>query len=785
MYSLDSRCTKFHLIAMCFWFVGCLLLIPTPGLAADSPTAPNAEAPGLSDYIRDVDHAETLFKNDKTNTEALKDNAKKALVATTYAKGCITENEAKLLKIDSGMEALGKVEVNTKDAMAIPRRELEQQKKDIEKVLAQCRLLSLRGNDLLTQMQTAEQDAIKQLLFAKTPSLLHYSMSIVSQPLLLKQEATDVMQALVNLPVDRGTLFSALVYGLLGALVGLFWSLYTQNYTKTKPSNLIKTSPALATVWNSVIRVSPGLLMFGLIYLRFLYSPTGAEAANDKSVDNIALTLLVFTISYTILRAMLKPNTNLEGFAPLIPNTSRKLFYWWRLLLLATLLGALFHSAIFDTEPPSNLVGLIRISLGTMIGLALMRVVWLLRKHLPIVKRLHLNFLSIAVILVAIGALVWGYSNFSVFLFRGVFGTLFILLLGWLLIRIPVEIFDSMDAGACSWQKKLRKRMSLTNEQIVPGLIWLRLVHMLVVGGVIIIALLRLWGMSEQRFNLLIADIINGYQIGEFTLEPLNILSGLLILSFGVLLTQFVKRSLSQNWLERTNLSRGAREATVTITGYTGITLAFFVGLSAAGINFGNLAIIAGALSLGIGFGLQNIVNNFISGLILLFERPIRRGDWIRAGTSEGYVKDISIRSTVIHTFDRADIIVPNSELISNQVTNMMLNDQFGRIIIPVRVAYGTDTELVIHTLRGVAEINSNVLREDGKLQIQTFFRSFGETAMNFELRVHIKDVENIMAITSELNLAIDKAFRKAGIEIPLPRQIVYLEREEQNSKQE
>ncbi|CAA6813890.1 MAG: Small-conductance mechanosensitive channel, partial [uncultured Thiotrichaceae bacterium] len=769
--------TKLRLITICLWFLGCFLLIPTSGLAADSPATPGAEAPSLGDYTRQIDHAETRFKSDQTDTEALKEISKETLVTTTYAKGCITENEAKLQKIDGTMETLGAVEVNTKDAMAVPRRELEQQKKDIEKVLAQCRLLSLRGNDLLTQMQKAEQDAIKQLLFAKTPSLLHYSMGIVSQPLSLKQEAVDVMQALVNLPVDRDTLFSALIYGLLGALVGLFWSLYTQNYTKTKPSNLVKTSPALATVWNSIIRVSPGLLMFGLIYLRFLYSPAGVEAVNDQSVDSIALSLLVFTISYTILRAMLKPNSNLEGFAPLIPNTSRKLFYWWRLLLVTTLLGALFHSAIFDTEPPGNLVGLIRISLGTMVGLALMRVVWLLRKHLPIVKRLHLNFLSIAVLLVAIGALGWGYNNFSAFLFQGVFGTLFILLLGWLLIRIPVEIFDSMDAGACSWQKKLRKRMSLANDQIVPGLIWLRLVHMLVAGSVIIVALLRLWGMSEQRFNLLKADIISGFQIGEFTLEPLSILSGFLILSFGILLTQFIKRSLSQNWLERTNLSRGAREATVTITGYTGITLAFFMGLSAAGIDFSNLAIIAGALSLGIGFGLQNIVNNFISGLILLFERPIRRGDWIRAGTSEGYVKDISIRSTVIHTFDRADIIVPNSELISNQVTNMMLNNQFGRIIIPVRVAYGTNTELVIDTLRGVAEINPNVLREEGKLQIQTFFRSFGETAMNFELRVHIKEVENIMVITSELNLAIDKAFRKAGIEIPLPRQIVYLER--------
>lgn len=773
----DLQPARLRLVAVCLrvMVMVCLLL---PGMVAAADTTASVTAPpGLADYTRQIDKAEADFKKNSTDTEQLKDISKETLVTTNYTKGCITESEAKLLKINTALETLGTVDVNVRDAMAVPRRELEQQKKSIEKVLAQCRLLNLRGTDLLDQMQKAEQTVIKQRLFALNPSLLQYSQGILYQPFSLQQEVMHIIQALGSLPVNKGNLYQALIYGFLGMLVGLFWNLYehkSAKSTKRPLPNLAGTSPALANVWHSIIRVSPGLLLFGLIYLSFRYAPVDMEA-----VDDLALTLLVFTVSYTILRAMLRPHSKLQGFTPLIPNTSRKVIYWWRFLLLTTLLGALFQSAIFDTEPPGNLIGLIRIGLGAMLGLALMRVIWLLRKHLLIVKQLHLHFLSIIVILVAIGALALGYSNFATFLFRGIFGTFFILLLGWLLIRIPVEIFDSMDAdsGAASWQKKLRKKMDLESGQIFPGLIWLRLVHILVVGSLIIIALLRLWGMSEQSFNLMVANIISGYKIGEFTLEPLNILSGLLILSFGILLTQFIKRSLAQNWLERTNLSRGAKEATVTITGYTGITLAFFIGLSAAGIKFGNLAIIAGALSLGIGFGLQNIVNNFISGLILLFERPIRRGDWIQVGASEGYVKDISIRSTVIHTFNRADIIVPNSELISNQVTNMMLNNQYGRIIIPVRVAYGTDTELVLDTLRGVAEIHPDALREQGKLQIQVFLRSFGETAMNFELRVHIRDVEKLLVVTSELNLAIDKAFRKAGIEMPLPRQVVILDR--------
>lgn len=769
--SLKNRC---WLLVTCFWLIGCLMLIPASGRAdtgQDSKDDPTATATlGISDYLQQLDQAETRFKNNADNAEVLQKISNDMLVVSTYAPGCITEHEAKLLKLNASVESLG--EAATNDPVNVTRKDLSKQVEDVEKMLAKCRLLQLRSKDLLEQTQQAKKAIVRELLFAKTPSLLQHSLDIAAEPRSLQQEVLYIIEALKDLPLEWENLRKALIYGLLGMLAGLFWSLYTRHDAENPAPYLAKASPVFAGIWHSIIRTSPGLLLCGLISLSFMYSPVGMEAVNE-----LALTLLVFVVSYTILRVMLGPRSNLPGFYPLVPRTRTKLFFWWRFLLLTTLLGAFFQSDIFDVEPASNLVGLIRISLGTLIGLALMRVMWLLRKHLEIIKHLYLHLLTIGTLLVAVGALLTGYGNFAGFLFKGVFGTLLILLVGWLLIRIPIEIFDSTDKGATKWQKNLRRKMALEKGQHVPGLIWLRLLHILVVGSVIVIFLLRLWGMSEQSFNLMIANIINGYKIGDFVLEPLSILGGLLILALGILLIQPFKRSLSNSWLEKTNLSQGAKEAMVTIAGYAGTALAVFIGLSTAGFEFSNLAIVAGALSLGIGFGLQNIVNNFISGLILLFERPIRRGDWVRAGASEGYVKNISIRSTVIHTFDRADIIVPNSELISNQVTNMMLTDQFGRIIIPLRVAYGTDTEKVIDVLRGVAEIHPETLREQGKLLIQVILRSFGETALHFELRVHIRDVEQVMVVTSELNLAIDKAFRKAGIEMALPRQIVEVER--------
>ena len=178
---------------------------------------------------------------------------------------------------------------------------------------------------------------------------------------------------------------------------------------------------------------------------------------------------------------------------------------------------------------------------------------------------------------------------------------------------------------------------------------------------------------------------------------------------------------------------------------------------------------------MGIGFGLQSVVNNFVSGLILLFERPIKTGDWIVVGDIEGYVKSIRIRSTQIQTFDRADVIVPNSDLISNPVTNWMLKEARGRIRVPVGVAYGSDTEKVRDILLEVASGHDMVIKDGSAPEPQVRFRGFGDSSLDFELRCHIEHIDNRMLVISDLNFAIDKAFREHGIEIPFPQRDIHV----------
>ena len=730
------------------------------------------EAESLENYLVVLEGVEKNLKLPAPSNSLLDQISADTQNALQYSIACIKSAEQEQTKLQTTLESFGKPSPNEDQFIQRSRRDVEKQKAEIDKQISQCRLLNLRATNLQEQIRNSKQNLLKETLFASNKSIVSHIINTIQQPMLWATESQTLFSTLTNLPFNNNNIRQAFLYSLAGFLAGLAWSQYKRYQYKQEYKGLIETSPTLETVWRSIIKAMPLILMFGLISLSFYFKPSGVAAVNE-----LVATLLVFTISYAILRALLRPSAQLArksgGLTSPFPETSKKLYFWARLFLFTTLLSALFYSPLLNTNPESSLVGLIRISLGTLSSLALVRLIWLLGPSLPWIRQYKLHIVGTLIILVAIAALWMGYRNFSNFLFTGTFGSLFLILVGWLMMRIPTEIFDGMDEGTAAWQRKLRHQLGLNDGEMIPGLVWLRLLMFAVVFTTIAVLMLLLWGMSGQALKSMFTQVSNGITIGNFTFEPVRLLAGFVTITLLIGLTHLLKNNLANNWLNRTNLSRGAREATITIAGYAGILLAIFIGLSVAGIKFTNLAIIAGALSVGIGFGLQNIVNNFISGLILLFERPIRRGDWIRVGNSEGYVRDISIRSTVIQTFDRSDIIVPNSELISNQVTNMMLNNQYGRIIIPIGVAYGSDVDLVMKTLYSVAAKHPMVLKEQGELKIQVFFRSFGESSLNFELRCQIRDVEKQLVVTSELNVAIERAFRDQHIEIPFPQRIV------------
>jgi small-conductance mechanosensitive channel len=250
------------------------------------------------------------------------------------------------------------------------------------------------------------------------------------------------------------------------------------------------------------------------------------------------------------------------------------------------------------------------------------------------------------------------------------------------------------------------------------------------------------------------------------------------VLAFGVaiwvswLLSRFLAAFLNQEVFSRVRLPRGVPFALATITRYTILVLGFVTAVAALGIEVGNLALLISALGVGIGFGMQNMVNNFISGLILLFERPIKVGDRISIDLLLGVVTRIGIRSSIIRTFDGADVIVPNGDLISNQVTNWTFGDTRRRVIVPVGVVYGTPARKVLELLADVAAANPDIIQQPAPMPL---FVGFGDSSLDFELRAWTESEDALTLVRSALTVAIQDALAEADIEVPFPQRDLHL----------
>ncbi len=281
--------------------------------------------------------------------------------------------------------------------------------------------------------------------------------------------------------------------------------------------------------------------------------------------------------------------------------------------------------------------------------------------------------------------------------------------------------------------------------------------------------------MDAQSLFARIKAILNFplLRIGEaeVTLWTLIYFLALLLLLF--YFARKIKMLLVEQVLTRTRLDVGARQAIGSITRYTVLFIGLLIILQTVGINLTTLNVIAGAVGIGVGFGLQNIASNFTSGLIILFERPIKVGDRIAVGDVEGDVTKIGARSTTVVTDNRIAIIVPNSMFISEPITNWQYPDPKVRFEIPVGVAYGSDVRLVERLLLEVAKENPDVMSDPAP---DVCFREFGDSSLNFVLRVWNQNhVHRKMVLYSALNFAIYDKFKEHGIEIPFPQRDLHI----------
>src|SRR5262245_1728616 len=572
---------------------------------------------------------------------------------------------------------------------------------------------------------------VRRGVLAKLPELIRGSLD--AQAVLLRQFVVDHIERMI------------LHGGLIIALVALFWwarRRATDWRTRNRPAG------ALAPVFRQPVAAA---LLFGLLSGVWFYSD---EPSSALILVQIATLLPVVVVLHGLLPPAVIPGLyglaaffladSLRDFASIMPLVERGLFLV-EMLAATVLVGWVLWSG--------RARSLLASDDGSMLGRA----------------RMLLAGLTFAGFVIAFVAGAIGSMNLARLIGSGILTSGYIALvltaarrlaegLFALALRVrPLRLLRMVDHHTETFERRAHVAL-----QVLAIATWA-------------FATLDIFGLFRPVLagghRILTAELA----YGALRISLGDVLAFAATLYGASLFSRAIRFALEEDVFPRLRLSAGLPYALTSVLKYSVIFVGFVLGLLALGVNLDRVTILGGAFGIGVGFGLQNIVNNFVSGLIVLFERPVRVGDAVQIGDVQGQVRRIGIRSSTVRTWEGAEVIVPNSQLVSDKVTNWTPADQWRRLDLPVSVAYGTAPDKVLKVLSEVAHAHPDVAANPVP---QPLFLGFGDSALLFTLQVWTARTDRHVAVKSELGIAIYAALREAGMTIPFPQQEIRVHQE-------
>jgi small-conductance mechanosensitive channel len=749
------------------WTLTAALLFATVGFERKA-WAEGGEEPSLEELKKSLDEIEAAVDSEDITAETLAGFRDKLNSATDILRKKIDWLEPRAKEAEDRLKELGPAPAKDAPAesaeIAGQRKELTDEFNDVDGELKQARVLTVKTDQLGDRVAQKRHALYANELFARSASILDPSFwTEVYRALPIELRS---IEALVDAWSEHHTrprwAGAALIIVVIIAIVIVLTRWWLPRLIG-EPSNT-RSAKAWAALWVFVwfaIRTPLAgfaallaLTTFGLLTVRLEQIAQGVVAGMGAAAFGHGVARGLLSPEHPHRRLVQEDDETALCFYNHLLWASRALGVLIVLqvvhkTLFAPLVITVATNALFAATTAAFLVHLV-LRLGTIKknrGEALVAASWAHPLGL-------LMAVLIGIALVAGYAGVAAFISLRVIVAAAVFSALFLLLV------ITQTLFASINEQTPKGQM-LAESLGIDPRTLgLSGALLSALIRVILIATSFLL-IIGPWEVSTADLFDTVRNIPFGFKIGEIRVSFQAILAAILVLVLLLVLMRIIQRWLERELLPRTGLEPSLQLSIVTIFGYVGAITAIALALSGLGFDLQKIALIAGALSVGIGFGLQSIVSNFVSGLILLTERPIRVGDSIVVKGEEGWVRRVRVRATEIETFDRASVIIPNSEFITGVVKNWTRANRLGRIVVKVGVSYETDPDRVRDILTDIANAHPQIVQTPPPA---AYLVAFGETSLEFELRCVVAEVEKGLSVRSELHYAIIQKFREAGI---------------------
>jgi small-conductance mechanosensitive channel len=750
------------------WTLAAALLLIASAVFERNAWAESGEEPSVEEIKKSLDEIEAAVDSEDITAETLAGFRDTLNSSADILRKKIDWLEPRAQEAGDRLKELGPAPAKDAPAespeIASQRKELTEQFNDVDGELKQARVLTVRTGQLGDRVAQKRHALYANELFARSPSVLDPTFwTDVYRALPIELRSIEALLDAWSEHHTRPRWAAAALIIIIVIAVAFALTRWWLPRLIGEPSNT-RSAKAWAALWVFAwfaIRMPLAgfaallaLTTFGLLTVRLEQIAQGIVAGMAAAAFGHGVARGLLAPEHPQRRLVQEDDETASCFYNHLVWSSRALGLLIVLqvvhkTLFAPLIITVATNALFAAVTAAFLLHLV-IRLGRIKknrGDALIAAAWA-------------HPLGLLMALLIVVALVAGYAGVAAFISlrvivaAAVFGALFLLLV------ITQTLFTSINEQTAKGQM-LAESLGINARTLgLSGALLSALIRVLLIVSAFLL-IIGPWEVSTADLFDTVRNIPFGFKIGEIRVSFQAILAAIVVLVLLLVVVRLMQRWLERELLPRTALEPSLQLSIVTIFGYVGAITAIAFALTGLGFDLQKIALIAGALSVGIGFGLQSIVSNFVSGLILLTERPIRVGDSIVVKGEEGWVRRVRVRATEIETFDRASVIIPNSEFITGVVKNWTRANRLGRIVIKVGVGYETDPDRVRDILTDIANAHPQVVQTPPPA---AFLVAFGETALEFELRCVVAEVEKGLSVRSDLHYAIIQKFREAGI---------------------